>query len=814
MEKKRVYEVAKEYHLSSEALVSMLRSMDYEVKSHMSVVDERMLEAIERRFEQEKESFRQELRRKARRTEERKQKEAEEKGKEKEKRKRKRRRRRRKTKETDVPAGAVVTMQDTSEEEGKEKEKEKGKGKEKEKGKGKEKEKEKEKGKEKEKEKEKGKGKGKDRGRRRKRQDRGRRRKRQEKEEEVVRVPSQQELEESIRRTFAQMEAGTTRTRRPRSRSQDTEEEVEEEQNVLRVSEFVSVAELAQQMEMKPSEVIAKCLGIGLVVTINQRLDMDTITMVADEFGYEVEPLAEYAQDILEEEAESEDEELETRAPVVTIMGHVDHGKTSLLDHIRESNIIAGEAGGITQHIGAYEVDLGDDDKITFLDTPGHEAFTAMRARGALVTDIVVVIVAANEDVMPQTEEAIDHARAAGVPIIISINKMDLPDADPMKIKRRLTDYGLVVEEWGGNTPAVEVSAKSGQGVKDLLELLILQAQMMELKANAQKRARGVIIESELDKGRGPVATVLVQEGTLRAGDPFVTGLHSGRVRALLDERGHAIQEAGPSVPVQVLGIDGLPQAGDTFFVMASEREAREISQKRQQLQREQDYRRVRRVTLSDIHDRIEEGEAQELRLIVRGDVDGSVQALSDALMQLSNDEVEVAVIHQGVGAVTESDVLLAAASGAIIIGFQVRPSPRARDLAEQEQVDIRPFRVIYEAVDAVKTALSGLLVPEITERAVGLAEVRDTFKIPRVGTVAGCYITSGTIGRGAQVRVLRDNVVVHEGVIESLRRFKEDVSSVNVGFECGIGIEGFGDVHVDDVLEAFEITETERSLE
>jgi len=776
LEKKRVYEVAKEYHLSSEALVSMLRSMDYEVKSHMSVIDEQMRGAIEQRFEEEKESFRQELKRKARRIEERKQKEAA--SKQKDKRKRKRRRRKRKAKETEAPAaeGAIQAQaQDTSKKKQRPTE-----------------------------QREEG---GKPSRRRRRRRER-----KQEREAEEARLADQRELEENVRKTLSQMETGT-RVRRRRPRSQEEEEAVEEERNVLRVSEFVSVAEIAEQMEMKPAEVIAKCLGIGLVVTINQRLDMDTITMVADEFDYEVEALAEYAQDILEDETEEEGE-LGPRAAVVTIMGHVDHGKTSLLDYIRESNIIAGEAGGITQHIGAYEVQLDDGSNITFLDTPGHEAFTAMRARGALVTDIVVLIVAANEDVMPQTVEAIDHARAAGVPIVVAINKMDLPGADPTRIKQRLTDYGLIVEEWGGTTSAVEISAKTGMGVKDLLELLTLQAEMMELKANPDRRAKGVIIESELDKGRGPVATVLVQEGTLRPGDACLTGLYSGRVRALVDERGHPMQEAGPSAPSQVLGIDGLPQAGDSFFVTASEREAREISQKRQQLQREQDYRRVRKVTLADIHDQIEQGETQELRLIIRGDVDGSVQALGDALMQLSNDELEVVVIHQGVGAITESDVLLAAASEAIIIGFQVRPNSRARELATQEQVDVRLFRVIYEAVDAVKTALSGMLVPETAEQMMGLAEVRDTFRIPRIGTVAGCYVTSGTIERGAHIRVLRDNVVVYEGVIGSLRRFKEDVQSVNVGFECGIGIEGFDDIHIEDVLEAFEIMEIERSIE
>ncbi|OGG49275.1 MAG: translation initiation factor IF-2 [Candidatus Handelsmanbacteria bacterium RIFCSPLOWO2_12_FULL_64_10] len=556
-----------------------------------------------------------------------------------------------------------------------------------------------------------------------------------------------------------------------------------------------------------------KLFSMGMPVTINQRLDMDTIVMVADEFGFEVQPVEDVVEEVLKQDEEDRPEDLSPRPPIVTIMGHVDHGKTSLLDYTRKSNIIAGEAGGITQHIGAYEVTLKDGRQVTFLDTPGHEAFTAMRARGARVTDVVVLVVSADDNVMPQTVEAINHARAAEVPIVVAINKVDLPAADPAKIKRQLAEQNVLVEEWGGEVVSCEISAKTGQNVDHFLELLALQTEILELKANPNRRARGAVVEAELDRGRGPVATVLVQEGTLRVGDPFVVGVWNGRVRAMLDERGRPVPEAGPSRPVRVLGISGgVPQAGDTFHVMASEQEAREIAQKRQQIRREQDVHRVKRLTLSNIHERIQEGKMRELRLIVKGDVDGSVEALSDALTQLTHEEVRVSVIHRGVGGITESDVLLALASEAIIIGFNVRPDARAREVATSE-VDIRLYRVIYEAIEDVKAALSGLLAPQVDEQTVGTVEVRETFHVPRAGTIAGCHVTSGAIRRNALVRVLRDSVVIFEGEVASLRRFKDDVREVTSGFECGVGIENFNDVKVGDVLEVYEMVETARTV-
>jgi len=738
LEKKRVHQVAKEYHISSDALIAMLKDMGFDVKGYMSIVDEKMAEQIHKKFEEEKEEFRREIKRKKKRTEER----------------------------TKTVVAKVSAPSDQKKKRRKKKEQVVGPS--------------------------------------RFRNRRKSRLKRREVDQKIV--------EENIRKTLAQIESGVRgKKRRPKIQRQG--EEVEEERNLLRVSEFTSIAELAALMGVKTSEVISKCLEMGLVVTINQRLDMDTIAMVADEFGFEVEPLGEYAEDLLEKEEEEVDEDmLQPRPPVVTIMGHVDHGKTSLLDYIRKSNIIAGEVGGITQHIGAYEVEL-EGGKVTFLDTPGHEAFTAMRARGAQVTDIVVLVVAADSGVMPQTVEAIDHARAAGVPIVVAINKVDLPKANPDAVKQQLADHGLLVEGWGGKTLAAEVSAKTGKGIDKLLDMLLLEAEMLELKANPHRKAKGTIIEARLDRGRGCIATVLVQDGTLGIGDPFVVGLSSGRVRALFNERGYQLKEAGPSSPVQILGIEGIPQAGDSFYVLSSEREAKLISQKRQLLKREQDHRRVKRPTLGDISQQIKEGRIKDLSLIVKADVDGSVEALSDSLMQLGNEEVTVRVIHRGVGAVAESDVLLAAASNAIIIGFNVRAEARARDLATKEQVDIRFYQIIYDAIDDVKAALSGLLAPEIQEKVIGTASVRQVFRIPKVGTIAGCYVQSGVIRRGLSVRVLRDGAVIFEGSITSLKRFKDDVKEVSTGYECGVGIEGSDDIRENDLLEVFEVTETVREL-
>jgi translation initiation factor IF-2 len=579
------------------------------------------------------------------------------------------------------------------------------------------------------------------------------------------------------------------------------------------VSEFTTVGELAGLMDVPPTEVIKQCLQMGMMATINQRLDLDTITLVAYEFGFDVEELDEYIEEVLEETDEDAEGDLLPRPPVVTIMGHVDHGKTSLLDYIRDTNVVAGEAGGITQHIGAYHVQVKGGRTVTFLDTPGHEAFTAMRARGAQVTDVVVLVVAADDNVMPQTVEAIDHARAAGVPIALAINKIDLPNVDVDKIKRQLTEHNVLVEDYGGKVQCCEISAKTGQNVGNLLELLALETDILELKANPDKRVKGTIVEARLDRGRGNVATVLVQSGTLHVGDPFVTGLYNGRVRAMLDERSRPVEAAGPSEPIQVLGLAGLPQAGDSFHVVENERQAREVSQKRQQLRRAREVHRGKRVSLVDIHDQIRAGKIQELRLILKGDVSGSVEALDDSLSQISSEEVRLNVIHRGVGAISESDVLLASASDAIIIGFNIRPDARAREVAAQEQVDIRLYRVIYEVVEDVKAALSGLLKPAVEEQIVGTAEVRETFQVSSVGTIAGCYIAEGMINRNSLIRVLRDNVVINEGQIDSLRRFKDDVREVQAEFECGIAVENFNDIKVGDVIEAYKLVETARTL-
>lgn len=584
------------------------------------------------------------------------------------------------------------------------------------------------------------------------------------------------------------------------------------ESKKIKVNEFIAVNELANLMSVPVSEVIAKCISMGLMVSINQRLDVETITLVADEFGFEVEFQKEYTADALEDKPDPE-ESLKPRPPVVTIMGHVDHGKTSLLDYIRNTNVVAGEAGGITQHIGAYQVELPEGKLITFLDTPGHEAFTAMRARGAQLTDIVILVVAADDAVMPQTVEALNHAQAANVPIIVAINKIDKPGANPDKIKQQLADRNLLVEDWGGKYQCVELSAKTGKNIDLLLEKILLEAEILDLKANPDRPARGAVVEAELDKGRGVVATVLVQKGTLRIGDPFVAGIYHGRVRAMFDERGNKVKEAPPSTPVQVLGFEGVPQAGDTFVVVESERDAREIALKRQQLKREQDQKQVHHLTLDEIAKQISIGGVKELPLIVKGDVDGSVEALSDSFMKLTNQEVVVRVIHKGVGGISESDVLLAAASNAIIIGFNVRPNLNARKLAEVQKVDIRLYSVIYDAINEVKSALEGLLSPVLSEEITATVEVREVFKVPKVGTVAGCYVTDGKIARNNKIRIIRDGIVIHHGEILSLKRFKDDVREVDAGYECGISIVNFNDIKVGDIIEAYKIVETKKTL-
>lgn len=631
----------------------------------------------------------------------------------------------------------------------------------------------------------------------------------------------EKDVKAAIKQTLLSMDetVGSIRGSLKRKKKREREAEQERLQELkqleskkIKVNEFIAVNELANLMNVPVGEVIAKCISMGLMVSINQRLDVETITLVADEFGFEVEFQKEYTADVLEDKPDPE-ESLKPRPPVVTIMGHVDHGKTSLLDYIRNTNVVAGEAGGITQHIGAYQVELPEGKLITFLDTPGHEAFTAMRARGAQLTDIVVLVVAADDAVMPQTVEALNHAQAANVPIIVAINKIDKPGANPDKIKQQLADRNLLVEDWGGKYQCVELSAKTGKNIDLLLEKILLEAEILDLKANPDRPARGAVVEAELDKGRGVVATVLVQKGTLRIGDPFVAGIYHGRVRAMFDERGNKVKEAPPSTPVQVLGFEGVPQAGDTFVVVESERDAREIALKRQQLKREQDQKQVHHLTLDEIAKQISIGGVKELPLIVKGDVDGSVEALSDSFMKLTNQEVVVRVIHKGVGGISESDVLLAAASNAIIIGFNVRPNLNARKLAETQKVDIRLYSVIYDAINEVKSALEGLLSPVLSEEITATVEVREVFKVPKVGTVAGCYVTDGKIARSNKIRIIRDGIVIHQGEILSLKRFKDDVREVDAGYECGISIVNFNDIKVGDIIEGFKIVETKKTL-
>jgi len=632
---------------------------------------------------------------------------------------------------------------------------------------------------------------------------------------------NEMEVEKAIRETLAEMTDDSMSTRaairKKRKKEREDEEqrileEKERDKMHIRVTEFVSVGELADLMRASVAEVIQKCMSLGIMVSINQRLEKDTIQLVADEFGYTLDFESEFTSAVLSD-VEDDETELKPRAPVVTIMGHVDHGKTSLLDYIRSSNVVAGEAGGITQHIGAYEVTLEDSKQITFLDTPGHEAFTAMRARGAQLTDIVVLVVAADDNVMPQTVEAISHAQAAAVPIVIAINKTDKADANPDRIRQQLSEKGVLVEEWGGKYQAVEISAKTGKNVDQLLERILLEAEVLELKANPDRLARGVVVESELDKGKGIVATVLIQKGSMRIGDSFVCGIWSGRARAMFDERGKRVEVAHPSQPVQLIGFDGIPQAGDDLVVLENDREARDISNKRQQLKREQDFRQRRMITLDDISKQIKEGQVKDLPIIVKGDVDGSVEALSDSLMKLSTGEVKVQVIHKGVGGISESDVLLATASRAVIIGFHVRPNLNARRLAESEEVDIRLYNIIYDAINEVKSALEGMLAPSLSEQVLATVEVRDVFKISKIGTIAGCYVQDGKIVRSNKVRLVRDGLVIFDGTIASLKRFKDDVREVEQGFECGISLEGYNDIKVGDTVEAYTIVETKRKL-
>ncbi|MFH1220726.1 MAG: translation initiation factor IF-2 [Candidatus Eisenbacteria bacterium] len=710
MARKRVYQVARDFDLSSEALVEMLKSMGVAVKSHMSAIDDETVTRLGEKLRLEKEEVKKEEARKKQIVE------------------------KVEIKEKPEPKPAEPP-----------------------------------------------------------------------KRVGTRRRVDEKSVKESVRKTLAEIDGKKVRRRKRKS---GLGEDLEEDQGkVIRVTEFISVGELASVLGVKPAEVVTCCMRLGVMATINQRLDADTIETIADEFDYAVEFIKEYGAEIAEEEESAE----VSRHPVVTIMGHVDHGKTSLLDYVRSSKVVAGESGGITQHIGAYEVETTGG-RLTFLDTPGHEAFTAMRARGAQATDIVVLVVAANERVMPQTIEAIDHAKAAEVPIIVAINKIDLPDANVDRIKQELASNGLTPDDWGGNVLMVPVSAKRGDGVEHLLEMILLQAEMLALKAPSEGRATGVVIESRVEQGRGIVITVLIQKGELRSGDPFVAGVWQGKVRAMFNERRKNVDLAHPSSPVEVLGSNGVPQAGDSFMVTRDDREAREISAKRQLLQREKDLRKSVHISLQDLYARIQAGEIKELRVVTKGDVDGSVEALSDSLQKLGSDKVSMKVIHRGVGPVNESDVLLAAASDAIVVGFHVGVLPKAREIAKREQVDVRTYNIIYEVTEDIQAAMEGLLGPVMEEKVTGNAEVRKVFGIRRVGTIAGCYVTDGTLVRNGFVRVLRNGELVVDGKISSLKRFKDDAKQVTQGYECGVGVEGFDDLQEGDVIQAYVLEEVKRS--
>jgi translation initiation factor IF-2 len=714
--------VAKEFKISSEALMELLRGMDVATKSHMSTIDDEIVEQVRRHFEAQKATAREESAKKeqelARRREQ----------------------------------ARPIEHADES---------------------------------------------------------RRRLKKRRRAPTQAESQRDRETVKASVKRVMARMEGGKARKRRRKQKVAEEVTTVEPTQSsVIRVTEdSLTVSSLATMMGREPTEVIRVCMGLGLMATVNQRLDLDTVETVADELGFVVERVSDYVD--VEEVAEAPPE---PRPPVVTVMGHVDHGKTSLLDYIRRANVVGDEDGGITQHMGAYEVVLPEG-RITFIDTPGHEAFTAMRTRGSQVTDIVVLVVAAGEGVMPQTVEAIDHAKAANVPIIVALNKMDLPDGNPEMVRQQLAARGITVEAWGGDTMEVLTSAKTGDGVDKLLESVLLQAEVMELQAPRGGRAVGIVLEARLDPGFGPVTTVLVKTGTLRLGDTFVVGSCVGKVRALIDERNERIDEAPPSKAVQVAGISGVPQAGDTLQVTASEKAARDVSERRQEISKQKELAGPSKASLEDLFKQIKDGHAKELRLIVKGDVQGSIEALSDSLGRMGSDDVTINIIRQGIGAISESDVLLASASEAIIIGFRVRPAPRASELADKEGVETRSYRVIYECVEDIQQALEGLLEPEMREKTIGRVDVRQIFRHPRAGTIAGCYVLEGYVERGAKVRVLRDGVVVADSRIGSLKRFKEDVKEVQTGFECGVIVENFGDVHQGDILEVYQTEEVARSL-
>ncbi|MFZ5981459.1 MAG: translation initiation factor IF-2 [Candidatus Zixiibacteriota bacterium] len=741
---KRIYELAKEYNISSNAMLKILNELGFEPKSHMSVSTPEMTKAVSQKFTREKQEAKKEMEQKTQAKEAR--------------------------AKVSAPAplgkstsiGGIKVSNSNTPVAGLMRKIEKKK-------------------KKKERRKKKGR-----------------------------REINQDEVAKSFKATMANLSIGKTK-KKYKHFADDELIDSALPSNVIEVSEYISVAELAKLMDIKPVEIITKLLELGMMATINQRLDMDTIEMVASEFGFETREIEEIGDSVREEEHE---ETMETRAPVVTVMGHVDHGKTSLLDYIRKTNVAAGEAGAITQHIGAYEV-IHENNRIVFLDTPGHEAFTAMRARGTQLTDIVVLVVAADEAVMPQTVEAIDHARAAGVPIIVAINKIDKPNANPDSVRTQLAQHNLLDEAWGGKTIMVEVSAKAGTNIDKLLDMIVLQAEMLDLKADPSIRGQGVVVEARLEKGRGPVATVLIQRGTAHIGDSVVAGVYAGHIRTIANDRDNPLKTVGPSTPVQITGLSGVPQAGDSFLAVKDDHEAREISLKRSQIKREYDSRRPQgHITLDKIFDRIKEGEIKEIKLIIKGDVDGSVEVLSDTLGKISTSEVTTHIIHEGVGAIIESDVLLAAASGAIIIGFHVSPDMRARELAKREKIDIRLYDIIYEAENDVRKALEGLLSPDISEKFVGMAEVRNIFKIPKIGLIAGSYIKEGRIGRKDKIHLVREGRMIYSGYLSSLKRFKDDVREVKEGFECGIGLENYNDIKVGDTIEAYEIVETARTLD
>jgi translation initiation factor IF-2 len=638
----------------------------------------------------------------------------------------------------------------------------------------------------------------------------------------VKEEPSEEEVQKQIRETLEKLQGKSNKSKaakyrrdkrdQHRQKAEDDVAQQEQESKVLKVTEFVTASEVATMMNIPTTDIISACMSLGIMVTMNQRLDAETLSIVADEFGYEVNFVTTDIEESIEEIID-DPEDLTERAPIVTVMGHVDHGKTSLLDYIRKENVIAGESGGITQHIGAYGVQLENGQKIAFLDTPGHEAFTAMRARGAQVTDLAIIVIAADDDVMPQTKEAISHAQAAGVPIVFAINKVDRPEANPEKIKEKLASMNLLVEDWGGKIQSHDISAKTGLGVKELLEKVLLEAEILELKANPNRLASGTVVEAFLDKGRGYVSTILVQTGTLNIGDYVLAGKNSGKIKAMQDERGNAVKVAGPSTPVSILGLDGAPQAGDKFSVLEDEREAKDIASKRAQLHREQSVRTQRHITLDEIGRRIALGDFKELNIILKGDVDGSVEALTDSFQKLSTEEIHVNIIHKAVGAITESDVLLASASDAIIIGFNVRPAGNARQVADKEEIDIRTYSIIYDAINDLKDAMEGMLSPVMKEEVTGTAEIRETFKISKVGTIAGCMVLTGKIFRNSGVRLIREGVVVYTGEFASLKRFKDDVKEVAKGYDCGLQIKNYNDIKEGDIVEAYQEVAVKKKL-